>query len=111
VSVRGQLQHSSDFDARGRPAFNEAKARELIGRITHDHAYRIVGTKALRDSELYLLDVLHGIKAELEVSDLKGTHQLEIWHQKDDGSHLFNIAGKRIWKKYCEYSSPMACCF
>lgn len=62
--------------------------------------YRIVGTEAMLDSEEYLMEEINKIKREVELKMPGGFHQIEVFHQIGDGSHLFDFMDKQVWKKY-----------
>lgn len=54
----------------------------------------------MNDSETYLLGLLGEQKRAFEASSLRDRHQMEIWHQRGDGSHLFELIGRPIQKRY-----------
>lgn len=52
------------------------------------------------DSEEYLMEEIDKIKKEVESKMPGGFHQIEVFHQIGDGSHLFEFMDKQVWKKY-----------
>lgn len=94
---------TSDIDAStGLPQFNEARAMSVVRRLSDaEHfGHRIVGTKELLDSQVYLMGLLDQMKADLEASDLGQMHEMEIFNQTGSSAHLFHFIEKNVWKKY-----------
>lgn len=70
-----------------------------IKHLTTNIGYRIVGTKELEDAELWLMKILEGLKKDGELArKAKGGDvpnvEMEVWHQKGSGSHLFDFMHK-----------------
>ena len=70
-----------------------------------DIGYRIVGTREMNESETYLLGLLEAQKREHEASRLAPMHEMEIFHQIGSGSHLFELIGRPINKRYSAISN------
>lgn len=77
--------------------FSEALANTYIQHLAEDIGYRIVGTEEMVESVEYVLEVLEKLKAD--AAKVGSNKQFEIWHQQDDGAHLFEFMGKvsGIW--------------
>ncbi|KEI41749.1 uncharacterized protein L969DRAFT_15765 [Mixia osmundae IAM 14324] len=84
----------------GHSQFSEARALDVIKYLSEDVGYRIVGTKQMVEAVDYLLEQVRDLQRQLAASPLAGMHQIEVWHQKDDGAHLFDFMNKKVWKKY-----------
>lgn len=72
---------TSDIDAvTGRPQFNEARAMSIVRKMSdaEEFGYRIVGTKELVDSQVYLVNMLEQMKQDLESSELGQMVSLHI---------------------------------
>lgn len=104
--------NSSPYAADGiTPIFDEAQAMRYI----HDLAeyddgtprYRIVGTEEMVLTDKYLLDVLGRMKEKVARA-IGNTHEIEIWHQVGDGTHLFDFQMKKVHKKYFQVTNVIA---
>lgn len=83
--------------------FSEALANTYIHHLGDTIGYRIVGTEEMSETVEYVLDLLEGLKADAK--KVGNTKEIEIWHQQDDGAHLFEFMGKHVWKKYFQLSN------
>lgn len=45
------------------------------------------------------------MKRQHEAGPTAHLHQIEIWHQRDNGSHLFDFMDKLVWKRYLSVSN------
>lgn len=72
--------------------FSEALANTYIHHLADTIGYRIVGTEEMSETVEYVLDLLEGLKADAK--KVGNTKEIEIWHQQDDGAHLFEFMGK-----------------
>jgi hypothetical protein len=110
----------------GRAVFNEAASLRTIRTLAEDRngqpRYRIVGTKDFHDSECVhvrpgwsrssspyhrreLIAMVDDIKRKHEASDWAKLHQIEVWHQVDNGNHLFEFMNRMVYKKYSAISN------
>ncbi|PLW33163.1 hypothetical protein PCANC_11091 [Puccinia coronata f. sp. avenae] len=83
--------------------FSETLANEYIDHLAGTIGYRIVGTEEMAESLEYLNHVLRDLKTQAE--QLGSNKQFEILTQVDDGAHLFEFIGKKVWKKYFQLSN------
>ena len=84
---------TSDLDAvTGLPQFNEARAMSIVRKMSdaEEFGYRIVGTKELVDSQVYLMDMLEQMKQDLESSELG--QMVSLYVQQRPGLAHFVLA-------------------
>ncbi|KAI8460332.1 hypothetical protein BY996DRAFT_4574820 [Phakopsora pachyrhizi] len=83
--------------------FSETLANQYIHHLADEIGYRVVGTEEMQDSVEYLLEVLGELKTQSQA--IGSTKKFEIFHQQDDGAHLFEFMNKNVWKKYYNLSN------
>jgi len=83
--------------------FSESLANEYIDHLAGTIGYRIVGTEEMAESLEYLHGILLSLKHQAE--RVGSNKRFEIFTQVDDGAHLFEFMGKKVWKKYFQLSN------
>ncbi|KNZ47382.1 hypothetical protein VP01_643g2 [Puccinia sorghi] len=83
--------------------FSESLANEYIDHLAGTIGYRIVGTEEMAESLEYLHGTLLSLKHQAE--RIGSNKRFEIFNQVDDGAHLFEFMGQKVWKKYFQLSN------
>ncbi|KAJ9119852.1 hypothetical protein QFC24_005566 [Naganishia onofrii] len=87
-----QETHLSD----GTPVVSEANIMKHI-QVLEDIGYRIVGTVEAVEGELYVLDQAEALANKCAMSDVL---ECNLWYQKGDGMHQFDIMDHAVLKSY-----------
>ncbi|TRM58647.1 hypothetical protein BD626DRAFT_559974 [Schizophyllum amplum] len=86
----------------GLPQISEARILDVAKTLSEDIGYRIVGTEEHARGDAWMYAQAQAFKAECEtiVRSQGRALECEVWHQKGDGSHRFDIMGHRVYKTY-----------
>ncbi|OCH96275.1 hypothetical protein OBBRIDRAFT_809204 [Obba rivulosa] len=87
----------------GLPQISEARILEYSRYLSEDIGYRTVGTREHALGDEWMVQQAEVMRAQCEeaLRALPGRKlQCEIWHQRGDGYHRFDIMGKRLYKTY-----------
>ncbi|EMD39116.1 hypothetical protein CERSUDRAFT_104381 [Gelatoporia subvermispora B] len=87
----------------GLPQLSEARILAHAQYLSEDIGYRTVGTREHALGDEWMVQQVEVLQAQCEevIRAYPGRHlQCEVWHQRGDGYHRFDIMGHRLYKTY-----------
>ncbi|EAU90683.2 hypothetical protein CC1G_03952 [Coprinopsis cinerea okayama7 len=91
----------------GLPQISEANILRVAKYLSEDIGYRTVGTKEHALGDAWMLQQAEDFKEHCDEIALTTGRELEceVWRQVGDGSHRFDMMGKRLYKTYANLSN------
>ncbi|KAF9900726.1 hypothetical protein EC991_006946 [Linnemannia zychae] len=104
----------------GQRQFSEENVRKTVRHLSEDIGYRIVGTEQDQETQTYLLNEIHALKAQAERESARRSSSMssgdrndftgafpkfDVWVQKDDGAHQFDFMSKVVMKTYANMTN------
>ncbi|KAF9127532.1 hypothetical protein BGW39_005799 [Mortierella sp. 14UC] len=104
----------------GQRQFSEQNVRATVRHLSEDIGYRIVGTEQDQETQIYLLNEIHILKAQAERESARRSSSIihgdrsefsstlpkfDVWVQKDGGAHQFDFMSKVVMKTYANMTN------
>ncbi|KAI0262359.1 hypothetical protein BC834DRAFT_925273 [Gloeopeniophorella convolvens] len=92
----------------GLPQISETQILAYSQYLSEDIGFRTVGTYEHALADKWMADTAYEIQKECErlvQSDPGRNLECEVWHQRGNGSHRFDMMGKRLYKTYVDLSN------
>ncbi|KAH6874322.1 hypothetical protein BKA70DRAFT_1350465 [Coprinopsis sp. MPI-PUGE-AT-0042] len=95
------------FNSAGLPQISEGNILGIAKYLSEGIGYRTVGTKEHAIADAWLLEQVNEFKEACDSVVLTTGRRLEceVWRQEGDGSHRFDMMGKRLYKTYANLSN------